>query len=335
MSIRQSLTRFIVFAAVSILATVVVVSTLFNPVSGSTDEYKAVFTDATGLVAGSDVQISGVRVGRVSGVELVDNQAVVSFDIEAAQRIPEKGRAVVRYADLLGARSVTIEPGPDASSSNYLPPGSTIPVEQTQPAIDLTQILGGFRPLFDALDPSEVNDLAANIVQVFQGQGSTVESLLQHTVAVSENLASRDAVLGELLGNLDRVLKVTTENRPSFVEMINSLNTLVAGLAEDRRQISAAVDSAGTLTSSLQQLVDRVEPRLQSTLTSVDESATAIVDNRGALETGFTAFDKLFTQLGVAMSYGSWANVYICNFSLSALDQSLTLGGPERSAVCR
>lgn len=336
MSVKKSLIRFGVFAALSILATVIVVSTLINPVSGPSSQYQAVFVNASGLVTGSDVQIAGVRVGRVESVELVNNQAVVGFQLESTQRIPTDGRAVVRYADLLGARTISIESDPDErATGNYISPGATIPVEQTQPAIDLTDILGGFRPLFDALDPAEVNELAGHIVQVFQGQGSTIESLLERTVAVTENLTSRDAILDQLLTNLDRVLTVTTTNRPNFVEMINTLDTLVGGLAQDRQHISAAVDSAGALTSSLQDLVTRVEPDLTGTLTSIDQSARAVVDNRDSLATGITAFDQLFSQLGIAMSYGSWANIYICNFQLSALGQSVSLGGPERSAVCR
>ncbi|MER2208592.1 MAG: MlaD family protein, partial [Rhodococcus sp. (in: high G+C Gram-positive bacteria)] len=80
MSVKKSLIRFGLFAALSILATVVVVSTLINPVSGSSSQYQAVFVNASGLVTGSDVQIAGVRVGRVDSVELVNNQAVVGFE---------------------------------------------------------------------------------------------------------------------------------------------------------------------------------------------------------------------------------------------------------------
>ncbi|MGC0362173.1 phospholipid/cholesterol/gamma-HCH transport system substrate-binding protein [Rhodococcus sp. 27YEA15] len=336
MSTRKSLVRFGLFVVVAILATVIVAGTLIDPVSGPSSKYRAVFVNASGLVTGSDVRIAGVRVGRVDSVDLVNNQAVVGFDLSSDQRIPADGRAVVRYADLLGARTISIEPGPSgATPSDYLPSGSTIPVENTQPAIDLTDILGGFRPLFDALDPGEVNNLAAQVVTAFQGEGSTVENLLTQTVAVSENLAARDEVLDRLIANLDRVLVVTTANRPNFVEMIDTLNTMVDGLAQDREKISTAVTSAGQLTSSLDDLVSRVEPTLASTLNSIHDSSTTIVEHQPALSTGISAFDQLFTQLGVAMSYGSWTNVYLCNFRLSALGQSVALGGPERSPVCR
>lgn len=128
MSVKKSLIRFGLFAALSILATVVVVSTLINPVSGSSSQYRAVFVNASGLVTGSDVQIAGVRVGRVDSVELVNNQAVVGFELESAQRIPSDGRAVVRYADLLGARTISIEPGQaERATGNYLSPGPQFP----------------------------------------------------------------------------------------------------------------------------------------------------------------------------------------------------------------
>lgn len=336
MSVRSSLTRFAVFAVLSLVSTFVVFSTLINPVSGASSEYRAVFVDSTGLVPGSDVQISGVRVGRVDGVDLVDNQAVVTFRMEADQSIPLDGRAVVRYADLLGARAVTIEPGPSGPmTSDFLSPGSTIPVERTQPALDLTSVLGGFRPLFDALDPAGVNQLANEIVRVFQGQGATMDSLLSRTVAVTENLASKDSIIDELIANLNGVLQVTMANRPNFVELIDSLDTFVAGLAEDRNQIADALDSAGVLANNLAGMFDEVEPDLVPMLRSLEETSDVVVENQAAIHDGTVAFDQLFTKLGVAASYGSWVNIYLCNVRWSALDRSVSLEGPQRSARCR
>jgi phospholipid/cholesterol/gamma-HCH transport system substrate-binding protein len=336
MPIRSSLIKLTIFVIISLASTFVVISTLINPVTGNTADYTAVLTDATGLVAGSDVQVSGVRIGRVQGVSLVDNQAMVDFQIEADQHIPVDGRAVVRYADLLGSRALTLEPGPSgAGATTYLRPGAQIPVQRTQPALDLTAVLNGFRPLFDALDPAEVNQLATEIIGVFQGQGNTVNSLLERTVSVTQNLASKDQVIDQLLSNLNSVLKVTMDNRPNFVDMINSLNTFVGGLATDRTQIADTLDSAATLAASLSGLVDQVNPKLIPTLTSLRATADTITTNQAALSQGTTAFDELFTKLGVAASYGSWVNVYLCNFRFSALGQSLDLEGPQRSAVCR
>src|SRR5699024_4955684 len=85
-------------------------------------------------------------------------------------------------------------------------PGSTVPMERTNPGFDLTQLLNGFRPLFEALRPDDVNQLAASVVKVLQGEGGTVEGLLQKTATLTNFLADRDQVVGEVLDNLTPVL---------------------------------------------------------------------------------------------------------------------------------
>ena len=61
-----------------------------------------------------------------------------------------------------------------------LRPGATIPLERTTPALNLTQLFNGFQPLFQALSPKDVNQLSGEIIQVLQGEGTTVESLIRH-----------------------------------------------------------------------------------------------------------------------------------------------------------
>ena len=44
--------------------------------------------------------------------------------------------------------------------------------------LDIDALIGGFRPLFRALDPDQVNALSGELLRVFQGQGGTVASVL-------------------------------------------------------------------------------------------------------------------------------------------------------------
>ena len=77
---------------------------------------------------------------------------------------------------------------------------------RTTPALDLTVLFNGFKPLFQALSPADINKLSYEIVQVFQGEGGTLESLLAHTASVTSTLADRDQVIGDLIDNLNEVL---------------------------------------------------------------------------------------------------------------------------------
>src|SRR5690606_41797348 len=75
------------------------------------------------------------------------------------------------------------------------------------PALALSALCHGCRPLFSALDPEEVNQLSGEIIQVLQGESGTVESLLRHTGSLTETLADRDRVIGEVITNLNSVLE--------------------------------------------------------------------------------------------------------------------------------
>ncbi len=83
------LTKFLVFAVVTALATTVLGLTIANAQTGERSAYSARFTDVTGLLPGDDVRVSGVVVGRVADIEVVDrNQAKVDFEVDSALRLP-------------------------------------------------------------------------------------------------------------------------------------------------------------------------------------------------------------------------------------------------------
>src|SRR3546814_19361494 len=79
-----------------------------------------------------------------------------------------------------------------------------MPVDQTSPALDLDLLLGGFKPLLRSLDPQQVNDLSGALLQVLQGQGGTLVSLLGNTSSFTSTLADRDQLIGDVITNLNR-----------------------------------------------------------------------------------------------------------------------------------
>lgn len=68
-----------------------------------------------------------------------------------------------------------------ARANDLLPPGGLIPLSRTSPALDLDALIGGFKPVFRALDPAKVNNIANALITVFQGQGGTINDILDQT----------------------------------------------------------------------------------------------------------------------------------------------------------
>ncbi|MFE4463297.1 MlaD family protein, partial [Nocardia tengchongensis] len=105
----KSLAGFSLFAAVAVLLTYTMWSTLQRTVPGSTHNYSAVFSDVLGLRIGDDVRMAGVRVGRVDKIEFADGyRARVEFRIEADQHPTTSTKALVRYQNLIGQRYIAL-----------------------------------------------------------------------------------------------------------------------------------------------------------------------------------------------------------------------------------
>ena len=134
----------------------------------------------------------------MKGVDIVDRtRALVTFKVDKDQQLTDGTNATIRYRNLVGQRYISLAQG--VGGPRVLKEGDTIPLARTNPALDLTVLFNGFKPLFAALSPADVNKLSYEIVTVFQGEGGTLESLLSHTASVTSTLASRDQVIGSLI----------------------------------------------------------------------------------------------------------------------------------------
>ena len=238
-SITAPLVKFLIFVLVTVLATGVLVLTIANQDLRSSQSYTARFTDVTALNEGDDVRIAGVKVGEVESIRVVDRRlAEVRFNV-ADRRLPASVTATIKYRNLVGQRYIALDQGP-GDPSKFLPPGGTIPLQRTKPALDLTVLLGGFKPLFQALSPTDVNKLSYEIIQVLQGEGGTVESLLAHTASLTSTIASRDQVIGQVINNLNGVLGTVNARDQQLSGLIGQLRQVVSGLSADRGAIGDA-----------------------------------------------------------------------------------------------
>ncbi len=234
------LTKLTVFVVVTVVFTTILGLSIANVNLGGTHTYTARFTDATSVLPGDDVRIAGVMVGKVSDVRIVDRRiAEVEFELDRNRTLPDNTVAAIKFRNLIGQRYLSLERG-EGEPQGVLEPGDTIPLERTRPAVDLTELFNGFKPLFQALSPEDVNTLSYQIIQVLQGEGGTVESLLAHTASLTTTLAEKDQVIGEVIDNLNSVLHTLNERTPQLSQLISRLQRFVSGLASDREPIGEA-----------------------------------------------------------------------------------------------
>lgn len=306
------LIKALIFVVVTGLATAVLAVSISNTGLGDTMSYAARFTDVTSLNPGDDVRVSGVRVGQVDELSIVDGHlARVTFSVDRSMRLPTDVRATIKYRNMVGQRYIALERG-ESATSDRLAEGAEIPLDRTTPALDLTDLFNGFKPLFQALSPEEVNSLSGEIVQVLQGEGGTVDSLLAHTGSLTATLANRDEVIGRVIENLNSVLRTINGQGDALSTLVATLQRLVSGLAGDRVAIGDAIEGIGDLTVATAGLLEQSRKPLKDSISGLGRLSSNLAAGQDELARLLTLMPVKFQAIGSTATYGSWFNFYLC-----------------------
>jgi len=201
-------------------------------------------------------------------------------------------------------------------------------LERTTPALDLTELFNGFQPLFTALTPKAVNELSSSIVQVLQGEGTTVDSLVAHTASLAQALADKDEVIGRVIDNLNAVLASITSRGTALRGMVSTLQQLVSGLSADREPIGEAITALGALTDSTAGLLASARPPLAADIAALGDVADNLAADLPTVDTFLQRLPVKMDQIGGLVSYGSWFNFYLCSATLTGVSVDQDLAPP-------
>lgn len=341
--IAGPLVKSIIFIVITATITAVLgISIAYTGTSGSVG-YRAVFSDVTGLVVGNDVDIAGVRIGTVTSISVYRHDlALVGFSIQQGRQLPASVTATVKYLNLVGQRYIELGQGAGPVDA-ALPPGGTIPLSRTTPALNLTELFNGFQPLFQALSPGDVNKLTSEIITVFQGESPNITALVATVGSLTTTLATKDKVIDQVIGNLNSVLHTISSRGSALGNLLTSLQELVSGLAADRQPIGAAIDAIGSLTSATAGLLQVGRAPLHSDIVQLGRLASNLAVNSPTVNSFLADLPAKMTDIARLASYGSWLNFFLCNTTVSGVHVAavgrrhrgrVRLGTPVTAARC-
>jgi phospholipid/cholesterol/gamma-HCH transport system substrate-binding protein len=314
----SAVVRLAVFVMVCVLATAALFAVFAQLRFGEERTYDAEFTSVTGLEKGNFVRIAGVEVGKVNNIAIKETNsgpiARVTFSADESVILTEGTKAVIRYENLIGGRYLSLEEG--AGGVRKLAQGATIPLDKTAPALDLDALIGGFRPLFRALDPEQVNALSSQLITTLQGQGPTINSFLDPTAALTNTLADRDELIGAVIVNLNTVLGSLGDHSQQFGKAIESLSQLVQGLEARKTDISNSVAHTNNAAATIADLLATARPPAQKVIHEADRTAALVLADHEYFDDLLNTLPDAYQSLGRLGLYGDFFSFYLCEIFL-------------------
>lgn len=345
MSYRKPLLILILFLVVSIGLTWTMYVTLSRSVSGRTETYSAVFTDVSGLHAGDDVRMAGVRVGRVRAVDLDGVRAKVTFEVQREQTLYGNTAASVTYQNLIGQRYVGLSLR-DFGDPKALRPGGQIPVEHTEPSFDISRLLNGFEPLFSVLDPQQVDNISAAVVRALQGDDGAITTLIAETASLAQAFAGPDQILGQVIDNLSGVLGDLSRQSGDLRTVLQQTRRIFDGLAQHRDVLFGQVEAISGTLGRAAAVVRGASPALNQFVDREPGFAQHFVEGKDKF--AYVGFNLPYLLKGLARitNNGAFLDAYVCEVKVSMipgidplmsaiLGQVTPSGTVENSGICR
>ncbi|MFE2999205.1 MCE family protein [Nocardia sp. NPDC059246] len=240
--ITKSALKLTVFLVIVAACTTFIVTALRTPIPGEKVTYDAVFTDVSGLFAGDSVRMSGVAVGKVESVSLDGTRARVHFTVDRTRPVYDNTKAAVRYQNLIGQRYVELLT--EGQGGAKLAAGATIPVERTIPSFDVSKLFNGFEPMFDTLDPAQLNQFGTNLLRVIQGDGSGIGPVLADLDTLTKHARNSEAVIVLLIRNLGMVADSLGGKSKAVGDLVQQLSGILHQFTAKTQTMLSAVDTA-------------------------------------------------------------------------------------------
>lgn len=324
MSLRRTALKVGIFTAVMLLMLAGLVLTFGQFRFGSTHTYHADFTSVSRLKTGQDVRIAGIPVGKVKSIAINGDHAIVTFTVDKRQQLYTSTRAAIRYQNLTGDRYLEIFGGPGELRS--LPPGGTIPRENTQPAVDLDALLGGFRPVLKGLDGAKVNEISNAIIELLQDKGATLADVLANTAEFTHTIADRDRLIDETIDNLTTVLAAAAEKSDDLAVSVGKLQQLITELSMGRDPIVNALERLATTERELTEVLGAARRPIQAVLETAGPLAAALDERKADLNASLEPLAEDYLRLSALGAYGSFFNIYFCSVKIK-------INGPAGSDI--
>jgi phospholipid/cholesterol/gamma-HCH transport system substrate-binding protein len=259
------------------------------PLQAEGYRFQVDFNEATQLAQQSDVRISGVSVGKVTGISLAKNglaQATIQLDDKYAP-IPSNTRAILRQKTLLGETYVELTPG--SNGAKPLPEDGQVAQAQVAPSVQLDEIFRTFnRPTRQAFRVwMQQNAIAFNgrgtdlnaalgelvpftssankVLRVLDSQRQAVQQLVRGGAATFGALSERQGQLRSLIQHSATVFDTTARRNRELADTFRILPTFQDESRKTLARLEAFANNTDPLVRQLRPAAKQLTPTLEAT----------------------------------------------------------------------
>ncbi|HVK30535.1 MAG TPA: MCE family protein [Nocardioides sp.] len=275
------------------------------PVVGGGEKHEAYLAETAGLRAGDEVRVAGVKVGKVTGIELEGDQVRVSFRVKGVS-LGDESTAAVKIKTLLGKKYLSIDP----LGSGEL--DGPIPVGRTTTPYDVNAAFSDLSSTITEIDTEQLEESLTTMSEVFADTPESVRGMVDGLSRLSRTISSRDDDLARLFESTKGVTGTLAARNEELGALVDDGNLLLTELANRRESIRKLLRSTTSLGRELAGVVRDNEAQLRPALAKLDRVSAMLRRNQRHLNDALAVIGPYYRMLTAAMGNGRWLDSYIC-----------------------
>jgi phospholipid/cholesterol/gamma-HCH transport system substrate-binding protein len=278
------------------------------PLIGGGNDYAASFREASGLQPDNEVRVAGVKVGKVTDVELDGAKVRVSFRVsEPDVTLGDRTSATIRIKTVLGQKYLALEP----AGAGKMPDGAEIPLTRTATPFDVQDAVGGLSETVDRIDTRQLAQAFDTIATTFRDSPAEVSASLTGLSRLSTTIASRDAQLTALLARTRTVTAVLADRDTEFQQLVADGNLLLAEISKRREAIHTLLVSTTQLSDQLIGLVAENRAQLEPALQQLRNVVAILEANQKQIDQSIPALARFVQAFSNVLGNGRWFDTYV------------------------
>jgi phospholipid/cholesterol/gamma-HCH transport system substrate-binding protein len=305
------------------IALLVVMNLSSIPFIGGGTTYNAAFAEAAGLRKNEEVRIAGVKVGKVTGLDLEGDHVKVIFRVNKGVRLGDLTRAQIKIKTLLGAHYLSLDPrGPGRQD-----PHRQIPVSRTATPFEIVPAVSQLSQRIDAIDVKQLARSFDTLSATFKDSPAEVRASLRGLRRLSTTIASRDDQLHELIGRAKNVTQVLADRNEQITKLIDDADDVLRAVQARRAVIHQLLINTVALTQQLNGLIADNQAQLGPALANLQRVNKILLKNQDNLDRILRLWVPFANQFTDSTGTGRWFDSYIQNLIPVPTSIETTPGG--------
>ncbi len=313
--------------AIGLLVIAVLLYLAFNasslPLIGGGTAYSAAFSEAGGIKPDDDVRIAGVKVGKVTGVDLEDGHVRVDFTITEEASFGAQTGASIRMKTILGEKYVALDP----KGTGQLDADAQIPVARTVSSYDVINAFQDLTTTTERIDTDQLAESLTVIATEFQDSPQYVKATLDGLSRLSRTVASRDAELGSLLQRANSVTGLVRSRNQQVSTLIQDADLLMVELVKRRDDIRTLFRNTSALAKQLTGLARDNRSQLKPALAELDKTLAMLQKHDADLQKTIRAMAPFTRVYANTLGTGRWFDTWVSNLVVPVGTPGLALPG--------